>query len=324
MTTTTSTSAAVATTLAAAAKLCPEPGYINGDDYGEWFIPASPALLRALAQLALAEGSQKLAARLENFCHPLCMEPLDEVLTPGTMPQQWCGAPVENSGDPCGEHISERAAVLGRCTWVSSDDGWAGAAGGGSAVTRPYRLMTGARRMPPAAGRSSATRRSATGSTAPSPSTRSVSGRGPVAGGGRKLCAGGPRLFTTPGPRALRRVGGVPVAASGCVPPEGTQLGRMSAPPTFLSARLTSASAAAEVPASGGVGIAGGGCGAPGEASAALDVGSGSAMWLRSTARGAAEAVGIPVVEPTSPAPAAPRTTKAKAKGPGRAQAAFQ
>lgn len=129
MTTTTSTSAAVATTLAAAAKLCPEPGYINGDDYGEWFIPASPALLRALAQLALAEGSQKLAARLENFCHPLCMEPLDEVLTPGTMPQQWCGAPVENSGDPCGEHISERAAVLGRCTWVSSDDGWAGAAG---------------------------------------------------------------------------------------------------------------------------------------------------------------------------------------------------
>lgn len=98
----------------------------------------------------------------------------------------------------------------------------------------------------------------------------------------------------------------------------------MSAPPTFLSARLTSASAAAEVPASGGVGIAGGGCGAPGEASAALDVGSGSAMWLRSTARGAAEAVGIPVVEPTSPAPAAPRTTKAKAKGPGRAQAAFQ
>ncbi|MFJ7416908.1 Helicase associated domain protein [Streptomyces sp. NPDC098077] len=35
-------------------------------------------------------------------------------------------------------------------------------------------------------------------------------------------------------------------------------------------------------------------------------------------------ALGIPVVEPTSPAAAAPRTTKAKAKGPGRAQAAFQ
>lgn len=35
-------------------------------------------------------------------------------------------------------------------------------------------------------------------------------------------------------------------------------------------------------------------------------------------------ALGIPVTEPASPAPAAPRTTKAKAKGPGRAQAAFQ
>ncbi|MFJ3608512.1 Helicase associated domain protein [Streptomyces anulatus] len=35
-------------------------------------------------------------------------------------------------------------------------------------------------------------------------------------------------------------------------------------------------------------------------------------------------ALGIPVTEPASPAPAAPRTTKAKATGPGRAQAAFQ
>ncbi|WP_234428160.1 DEAD/DEAH box helicase, partial [Streptomyces badius] len=35
-------------------------------------------------------------------------------------------------------------------------------------------------------------------------------------------------------------------------------------------------------------------------------------------------ALGIPVTEPTSPAPATPRTTKTKAKGPSRAQAAFQ
>ncbi|MFI0936954.1 Helicase associated domain protein [Streptomyces sp. NPDC021019] len=35
-------------------------------------------------------------------------------------------------------------------------------------------------------------------------------------------------------------------------------------------------------------------------------------------------ALGIPVTEPAFPAPAAPRTTKTKAKGPGRAQAAFQ
>ncbi|MFD6478996.1 Helicase associated domain protein [Streptomyces anulatus] len=35
-------------------------------------------------------------------------------------------------------------------------------------------------------------------------------------------------------------------------------------------------------------------------------------------------ALGIPVTEPASPAPAAPRTAKAKTKGPSRAQAAFQ
>jgi hypothetical protein len=114
---------AVATTLEAAAKLSPVPGYINGDDYAEWYIPASPALLRALAQLALAHGSSELADRLADFSHPLCMEPLDTVLTPGTMPRQWCGTPVQKEGDPCDKHTPEHAAELGRCSWAGSPDG---------------------------------------------------------------------------------------------------------------------------------------------------------------------------------------------------------
>lgn len=124
MTRTPRTADAVATTLDAAAKLSPAPGYINGDDYGEWYIEAGPELLRALSQLALAQGSVELAARLETLCHPLCMEPLDDVLTPGTMPRQWCGTPVEKEGNPCEEHVPERAAELGRCTWADSDTEW--------------------------------------------------------------------------------------------------------------------------------------------------------------------------------------------------------
>ncbi|POG44907.1 hypothetical protein BV881_23970 [Streptomyces sp. ZL-24] len=124
MTWTPRTDDAVAATLDAAAKLSPVPGYINGDDYGEWYIEADPVLLRALSQLALAHGSAELAARLETLCHPLCMEPLDDVLTPGTMPRQWCGTPVGKSGIPCEEHVPERAGELGRCTWVEPDTEW--------------------------------------------------------------------------------------------------------------------------------------------------------------------------------------------------------
>ncbi|MDG9688296.1 hypothetical protein QC334_37170 [Streptomyces sp. DH18] len=125
MTRTPRTADAVATTLDAAARLSPSPGYINGDDYGEWYIEAGPELLRALSQLALAHGSDTLAARLERLSNPLCMEPLDDVLTPGTMPQRWCGTPVEKAGDPCAQHTPEHAAGLGRCAWAGLDQVWA-------------------------------------------------------------------------------------------------------------------------------------------------------------------------------------------------------
>ncbi|MEU9063619.1 hypothetical protein AB0D13_33350 [Streptomyces sp. NPDC048430] len=86
-----------------------------------------PGLLRALAPLALAQGSDELAARLERLSNPLCMESLDAVLTPSTA-ERWCGIPVGKKGEPCGEHTPKLAAELGRCTWVGSDDGWAGPA----------------------------------------------------------------------------------------------------------------------------------------------------------------------------------------------------
>lgn len=124
MTRTPRTADAVATTLDVAAKLSPTPGYINGDEYGQWYIEAVPELLRALSQLALAHGSDTLAARLERLSNPLCMEPLDAVLTPGAMPQRWCGTPVKKAGAPCGAHVPERAAELGRCTWAGSDTEW--------------------------------------------------------------------------------------------------------------------------------------------------------------------------------------------------------
>ncbi|MFI5940551.1 hypothetical protein ACIBCB_09850 [Streptomyces uncialis] len=121
MTRTSQPADAVATTLDAAAKLGPVPGYINGDDYDEWHIEAGPELLRALSQLALAHGSDTLAARLERLSNPLCMEPLDAVLTPGTMPQRWCGTPVTKAGDPCAQHTPDHAAELGRCAWAGLD-----------------------------------------------------------------------------------------------------------------------------------------------------------------------------------------------------------
>ncbi|MFD6329235.1 hypothetical protein ACFWGI_06605 [Streptomyces niveus] len=114
---------AVGTTLEAAAALNPVPGYVNGDDYSDWYIPATPPLLRALAQLARSQGASDLADSLDRFSHPLCMEPVDTVLAPGVMPEQWCGAPVEKEGEPCERHTPEHAAELGRCNWAGSADG---------------------------------------------------------------------------------------------------------------------------------------------------------------------------------------------------------
>ncbi|MFF3343257.1 hypothetical protein [Streptomyces flavidovirens] len=108
---------AVKAVLDASAQLTPHPGYINGDDYDDWYIPVTPALLRALAELARTGTDRDLADRLERYSHPLCMEPLDAVLPSGTIPKEWCGIPVQSPGDPCGLHVPQRAKDLRRCSW---------------------------------------------------------------------------------------------------------------------------------------------------------------------------------------------------------------
>ncbi|MFK8851418.1 hypothetical protein [Streptomyces sp. Ac-502] len=107
--------------LESAARLLPTPGYVNGDDYSDWHIRASPRLLRALAELARDEGGHQLADRLDRFSHPLCMEPLDTILSIETMPVKWCVNPVELEGAPCELHTPEHASDLGRCTWAGPD-----------------------------------------------------------------------------------------------------------------------------------------------------------------------------------------------------------
>ncbi|MFD7685600.1 hypothetical protein [Streptomyces sp. NPDC059781] len=104
--------------LEAATRLCPCPGFINGHHYDEWYIEATPDLLRALAQLSRACHEQESAEWLEQLSKPLCMEPLDAVLSYGAYPKTWCCRPVKAEGLPCELHVPERAADLGRCTYT--------------------------------------------------------------------------------------------------------------------------------------------------------------------------------------------------------------
>lgn len=106
--------------LEAAAELRPAPGYVNGDEYADWYIEATPRLLLALADPARAQDEPHLADRLDRLSHPLCMEPLDAVLPTEAMPEKWCFKPVKVTGAPCELHTPERAADLGRCTWTGS------------------------------------------------------------------------------------------------------------------------------------------------------------------------------------------------------------
>ncbi|MCZ1006536.1 hypothetical protein [Streptomyces lydicus] len=137
--------AAVAATLEAAAGLRLTAGLVNGDHYDEWYVEARPSLLLALAELARSQGASQLADKLDRFSHPLCMEPLDAVLSPGDMPTKWCLEPVEAAGRPCGLRTPDHAVELGRCTWE----------GGSRCVAVISAQATiGARNMLPTAARS--------------------------------------------------------------------------------------------------------------------------------------------------------------------------
>jgi hypothetical protein len=139
--------------LEAAARLRPCPGYINGHDYQEWYTEAKPDLLLALAELARTQNGRQLADRLEQLSKPLCMEPLDAVLSY--------------------DALSRPRVCLANCTSLSGPR-TSGAAHGparnGSVALCPSRAMTDARSTPRTADPSKATVRSATGLTVASPS----------------------------------------------------------------------------------------------------------------------------------------------------------
>ncbi|GAA2614957.1 hypothetical protein GCM10010304_80110 [Streptomyces roseoviolaceus] len=112
------TTESIVAILEAAARLRPSAGYVNGHDYQDWYTEASPDLLLALSRLSRARQGHELADRLETLSKPLCMEPLDPVLSYDAQPQAWCGRTVKATGLPCELHVPERAADLGRCTWA--------------------------------------------------------------------------------------------------------------------------------------------------------------------------------------------------------------
>ena len=108
----------VAAVFEAASQLRPRPGYVNGLDHDEWYVEATPDLLRALAQLSRAHYERELADWLGQLSEPLCMEPLDAVLSYDTCPKTWCCRSVQAAGLPCEPRVLARAADLGRCTYT--------------------------------------------------------------------------------------------------------------------------------------------------------------------------------------------------------------
>lgn len=108
---------AVEAVLDAAAALGPAPGYVNGTDYAEWSVEATPDLLRALADLAHHHKENELADNLRRFSGPMCLEPLYEDLSENRSPRRFCAEIVEREGEPCSEHSPENADALGRCVY---------------------------------------------------------------------------------------------------------------------------------------------------------------------------------------------------------------
>lgn len=106
---------AVGAVLDAASALCPTPGYVNGTDYADWFVEATPDLLRALADLAHDHEENELGDNLRRFSGPMCLEPLYDDPSENRSPRRFCAEIVEREGEPCPEHSPENADALGRC-----------------------------------------------------------------------------------------------------------------------------------------------------------------------------------------------------------------
>ncbi|MFI8515336.1 hypothetical protein ACIGHB_29830 [Streptomyces sp. NPDC085460] len=105
--------------LDAAESLRPVPGYVNGDDWEEWYVQATPALLRAMAELALHHQDEELAGRLVRFASPMCLEPEFENSSGKRVVVAFCAEAVAREDEPCPEHHPSNAEVLGYCVHVS-------------------------------------------------------------------------------------------------------------------------------------------------------------------------------------------------------------
>ncbi|WP_186779011.1 hypothetical protein [Streptomyces salinarius] len=91
---------AVDAVLDEAARLQPAPGYMNGTDYADWFVEATPDLLRALADLAYCHQEPELADTLHRFSGPMCLEPLYDDLPESRAPHGFCVETVGREGNP--------------------------------------------------------------------------------------------------------------------------------------------------------------------------------------------------------------------------------
>ncbi|MEU4486632.1 hypothetical protein AB0H94_17395 [Streptomyces purpurascens] len=90
---------------------------MNGTDYADWFVKATPDLLRALADLAHHHSENELADNLNKFSGPMCLEPLYDDLVANRSPRRFCAAIVGWEGEPCTDHSPENADALGRCIY---------------------------------------------------------------------------------------------------------------------------------------------------------------------------------------------------------------
>ncbi|WP_407842112.1 hypothetical protein ACE1OC_42940 (plasmid) [Streptomyces sp. DSM 116496] len=97
-----------------AASLRPTPGYINGDDYGQWYVEAPTGLLEALAALAAHRKQPALSSRLERIAGPMCLEVVDDSETSFRV----CISTVADHERPCPAHAPENGPALGRCNYA--------------------------------------------------------------------------------------------------------------------------------------------------------------------------------------------------------------
>lgn len=111
------TKSAIEAILDAATELRPTPGYINGTDYADWSVEATPGLLRALADLAQHHNEGELAKDLRRFSGPMCLEPLYDDPSKNRSPRSFCAAIVASEGEHCPVHSPANADALGRCIY---------------------------------------------------------------------------------------------------------------------------------------------------------------------------------------------------------------